>query len=199
MIPPYNIKHVSKMKRADQVKLMADTLLLEEKVDGFSIYFTCRDGYLDVATKQRQGVVEDPGAFVEILPRLQELYETGELNPDYTYYGEYLDVPHKVKHAYARAARGGIIIWDIHNHYILDDPTEWLDATDKATEAHRLGFETPNSWYAGLDSDRWEMVISPMLNQTSFLGGTKVEGIIIKNYSRLDKKGFPLTGKVVRE
>jgi hypothetical protein len=121
-----------------------------------------------------------------------DVIKTLPLHPEWTYRGEFLS---KHKHNclnYSRVPVNNIIIFDINY-----DEEYYLSYEDKEEEAKRIGLEVvPKLMYGTISSAD---DIKGMLERESILGGTKIEGIVIKNYSRFNPEKKALMGKFVSE
>lgn len=126
-------------------------------------------------------------AAVETVQRLAP-----DLTPNWTYRGEYLSKPKHNSLSYDRVPSQNVILFDINTG--LETYLPW---EAKAKEAGRLGLETVPCLYHGkIESPD---VLREMLHEVSVLGGTEIEGVVVKNYARftIDKKA--MMGKFVSE
>jgi hypothetical protein len=116
-----------------------------------------------------------------------------ELNNGWIYRGEVLCKPRHNTLTYDRVPRHNLIIFDIETakgeHY--------LDPVAREHEAARLDLETVPVIYTGALTNIQQFM--EILEKPSFLGGTKPEGIVIKNYNQYGVDGKVLMGKYVRE
>src|SRR5512139_1964042 len=136
MITPYGIQHFHSLSRAEQVKLLADPVVIEEKYDGFSLYFKVdKDGKLEVATKRRQHVEENPLNFERAIPLLESLKP--RMFSDLVYYCEWIDQNPMVEHTYDRLPLNGLVLWDVFD----EREQYWLAPGEKVREARELGVE----------------------------------------------------------
>lgn len=114
------------------------------------------------------------------------------LHPDWIYRGEYLQKPKHNSLVYNRIPKNYIVIFDIDiglQHY--------MSYEEKSKEADRLGLECVPLLKIG----KFETLESFMelMESESFLGGPKIEGIVIKNYERFLSDGKVMMGKHVSE
>jgi hypothetical protein len=171
--------------------IFAGEVLLEEKVDGSQVSFGIIDGELCCRSKGAQLQLDAPEKmFEKAIETIKEIAPA--LHPGWTYRGEYLA---KMKHntlAYDRAPKSYIIGFDIQTG--IETYMTW---EDKEFEFARLGLETVPLLYQGIVSGL-EM-FNGLLETVSILGGTKIEGVVVKNYTlfTLDKK--VAMGKYVSE
>lgn len=171
--------------------ILDGAVVIEEKIDGSQFSF----GVFDGGTRCRsKGKMQPPGehdhmfnAAVETVGRLAPT-----LHPGWTYRGEFLGNPKHNTLRYERVPKQHIIIFDINT-----DNEHYLTPDEKAEEAARIGLEVvPLLDVGGLSSiddlDRW-------LQTESILGGTTIEGVVVKNYRRFGRNKKVLMGKFVSE
>lgn len=170
--------------------LFSGPVTIEEKVDGSQFSWGLFDGELRARSKGQQLVMDAPEKMfnkaVELVVALKPLLHDG-----WTYRGEFLRSPHHNALTYSRVPKGHVVLFDINT-----GEEEYMLEREKKEEAERLGLEvvpTFNVVVSGVDQ------IIALLENESFLGGTKIEGVVVKNYSLfgLDKK--VLMGKYVSE
>jgi hypothetical protein len=170
-------------------ELFLDPVICEEKVDGSQFSFGRFDGELKCRSKGAQlNVIAPEKMFLKAV----EMARILDLHEGWTYRAEYLTKPKHNSLAYDRTPSCGLIIFDINV-----GEEDYLPYLEKAQEADRLGLEVVPILKEGMIEDIAHF--RQLLDTTSVLGGQKVEGIVIKNYSRfgLDKKA--LMGKFVSE
>jgi len=166
--------------------LFADPVLIEEKVDGSQFSFMLDEqGILHCRSHHNDLDLDVPDKMfrlaIEVVRGLSP-----ELHPGWIYRGEYLAKPKHNSLAYDRVPEKNIVIFDIETA-----PQCFLPPIVKLSEAIRLGLEVvPVLAHDPFDS--WEQ-LRELLDTTSFLGGQKIEGIVIKNYEKIS----PLTGHVL--
>jgi len=181
----YNVGHVF-------VKdIFSDTVLIQEKVDGSQFSFK-KDECGQVFCKSKNKIID--GDIQKIFAKAYNWVQTNShlLKPGWTYRGEALYKPKHNTLEYGRAPEAGFILFDI-DRGICDYLTQY----EVHVEAKRLGLEVVPSY-------RYEVIKDPstilgLLDQTSFLGGCKIEGIVIKNYHQMNKFGQTLMAKHVSE
>ena len=123
---------------------------------------------------------------VEYILSIKDLLVDG-----YFYHGEYLQKPKHNVLNYSRIPKNNIMIFDIEDKY--GNP---FDYGTKRQLAEDIGLETVpliKSPVRAVDD------IKSMLEVDSVLGGTKIEGIVIKNYMQLSPDGKYMVGKFVSE
>lgn len=172
-------------------ELLTDAVVVEEKVDGSMFAFGVFEGELKVRSKRQQLVPDAPEKMFaaavasahELIPRLVD---------GWTYYGEYLARPKHNALTYARVPERHVIIFDVSHQ-----PYGFLAYDEKKAEADRLGLETVPCLWSGSVTDLSQA--QEFLDRESCLGGTKIEGFVIKNYFRFGPDKKALMGKYVSE
>lgn len=169
--------------------LFANPVLVEEKVDGSQFSFGRFNGELKVRSK---GKVMFPDAPEKMFAEAVFVAGLLDLRDGWTYRGEYLQ---KQKHnciAYSRIPKSHIILFDINT-----DQERYLPYEEKAKEAERIGLEiVPLMFQGEIDNPA---IVQNFLERESILGGSKIEGVVIKNYSQFGADKKCLMGKYVSE
>lgn len=176
-------------------ELLDGPVIVEEKVDGSQLSFGLIDGKLRMRSK---GAPLDPDAaavpqkmFIRACESVKE--RASSLRPGYIYRGEYLRQPKHNTLAYNRHPNGFIVIFDVS-----EGPYSWVaDPAQKAELAAEIGLETVPLLHSGIVDNF--AAVEGFLERTSFLGGQRIEGVVIKNYARFTGDGKPMMGKYVRE
>ncbi len=164
-------------------EILSSPCVIEEKVDG-SQFSMCRtDGELSCRSKGKDIILDNPEKmFSKAVATAQAL----DLRDGWTYRCEYLASPKHNTLAYSRVPKMHLVVFDI-----CTGPESYLNPTEKRSECERIGLECvpcffdgiarPHDWQNGEQIDRaW---IEDRLSQDSFLGGCKIEGIVVKNYA----------------
>jgi len=188
-------------------EIFNDPVLVQEKVDGSQISFgvygggphegnvgnhpDCCEPVLRVRSKGAELVIEAPDKMfakgVEAIKAVQHL-----LWPGWTYRGEYLAKPKHNSLAYDRVPRNHIALFDIDQ-----GDQDYLDAPAVAQVAQALGFEAVPAFEIARFNSPAEL--RALLDTVSFLGGQKVEGVVVKNYARYGPDKKALMAKFVSE
>lgn len=174
-------------------ELLLDPVLVEEKIDGSQFSFGVFGGELRARSK---GAIIIPDAppkmFARAIAAVKERLDLGLLVDGWTYRGEVLDKPKHNTLSYSRVPKDNIILFDVNT-----GEENYLPYIDSLQVADHIGLEHVPKLYEG-KVDSFEL-FKGLLERESCLGGTTVEGVVIKNYSRfgLDKK--VLMGKFVSE
>lgn len=184
----YNLGH------AAIADLLNHPVIVEEKVDGSQFSFWRReDGELECRSKGAPiNLVAPEGMFKQAVETIKGLRD--ELYPGYVYRGEYLMKPKHNVMCYDRTPKRGIVIFDIN-------PTTegYLLHAEKTELAAEIGLETVPILFSGTISDA--TTIRAFLETESFLGGQKIEGVVIKpaGYDLFGKDKKVLMAKFVSE
>lgn len=177
-------------------KFLADLLkgevLVEEKVDGSQFSFGLRGEELHFRSRGATIYPETADklfkAAVEYIVSKKEWLIDG-----YTYRGEVLHAPRHNTLTYGRTPKHNVVIFDIEK----DDGQNFLTPYEKIAEADKLDLETVPAFALGAITDINQ--IKDFLEKESFLGGCKLEGVVLKNYSQFGEDKKVLMGKWVRE
>ncbi len=181
----YNLGH------AAVVDLFDGPVVVEEKVDGSQFSFGVFNGELKFRSKGKQMEPDAPEKMFTLAVEAVKAVKD-KLVDGWTYRGEYLQKPKHNSLCYERIPKNHIALFDINC-----GEESYIGPEAKEQEAKRLGFEVVPCYKV----DRLEKPedVKALLENTSFLGGVKIEGVVIKNYMKfgLDKK--VLMGKFVSE
>jgi len=164
---------------------------IEEKIDGSSISWQVIDGELAIRSKGADIHPDAPNNMFTLA--VQSIKERKDiLHPDWIYRGEYLQKPKHNTLRYGRVPKGNIILFDVE----VGEQT-YLDWYSKKGEADRIGLECVLLLYEGAVTGIDQLM--GFLDQDSILGGTKIEGIVAKNYSQFTMEKKIAIGKYVSE
>lgn len=179
--------------------LLLDPVLVEEKVDGsqfsFGVFpngdFSCYENQLRCKSKGAElNLFAPEKMFRSAVETVTDLIPF--LTPGWTYRAEYLAKPKHNTLAYDRIPNKHLMLFDVstgHESYLSYDA--------KRAEAHRLGLELVPCLFSGMITDPGEF--RELLDTQSILGGQKIEGLVVKNYSRFGLDKHILMGKFVSE
>ena len=171
--------------------IFSGSVIVEEKVDGSQFSFGVVNGELVCRSHGKQMVVDAPEKmFVRAVNTAKALLSS--LTPEWIYRGEYLEKPKHNTLCYSRVPDSNIIIFDI-----MTAPETYLPPDKKVWEANRIGLECVPLLYSG-KVENYEM-FQTFLEKESILGGTKIEGVVIKNYELFTMEKKPAMGKYVSE
>ena len=117
------------------------------------------------------------------------------LYPNWVYRGEYLLKPKHNTLEYYRVPHNHIIIFDI-----CDGLESYLSYSDLCAEAKRIGLEVVPLFAEGVFTEANILAHKDIwLSRESILGGTKVEGVVIKNYNVFTAEKKVAMAKIVRQ
>lgn len=168
-----------------------DDVIIEEKIDGSQFSFGFINDELQCRSKGKQIIIDAPeGMFQKAVDTVKQLETI--LHPNWIYRCEFLQKPHHNTLSYQRVPKHNLILFDINSGL-----EEYLSPIDKHREADYLDLEFVPLMYTGKVIN-FEM-FKDFLNKDSVLGGCKVEGIVVKNYSLFTKEKKVAIGKYVSE
>ncbi len=158
---------------------------ITEKLDGSQIGFGKVNGELYIRSKGQRIYPETVDKmFKTAVDVIQRRFDMGLLPDNTFYYGEYLS---KNKHnvlAYDTVPKSYIALYGIYDHTI----DEYIgNHEDLKCEAALLGIDVVPLLYKGpmvLQKQGENSLIANLMSTISYLGGQKIEGIVIKNYSQ---------------
>lgn len=166
-------------------------VVVEEKVDGSQFSFGVIDGTLHARSKGKELVLDAPEKmFAKAVETARRL--APDLHPGWTYRGEYLQSPKHNTLAYDRVPEGHVILFDIDT-----GDQDYLDPVAKLQEARRLDLEVVPVLAIGEIATVDQ--VRGLVAATSILGGTQVEGVVIKNYAHFTEDHKAMMAKYVRE
>lgn len=170
----------------DNRPFAAGNCLVQEKVDGSQISFGLIDGELSIRSKNTD--ITD-GSNSMFLPAIEAI-RSMDLTPEVVYRGECLTKPKHNTLKYHRTPASFIALFDAY------DSLNNLWATPKELHgaADALGCDAVPTLHVGpIDKEKF----GELLETESFLGGPKIEGIVIKRYDMLTKLYQPAFAKFV--
>lgn len=166
-------------------------VLIEEKVDGSQFSFGVIGGELYCRSKGKMLVLDEPekmfAAGVEAVKAIAD-----HLTPEWIYRAEYLKSPKHNTLTYTRAPSNHIALFDVQV-----GQESYLTSAAKCIEAMRIGVDCVTVLGSGVFSDFNSLI--GLLDRESFLGGTKIEGFVVKNYAQFGPDKKVLMGKYVSE
>lgn len=171
------------------LNIFEDDVLLEEKIDGSQFSMMRDTNGLHMRSKGAE-IFED--APEKMFNKAVETAKNLDLHPEWVYRCEYLQKPKHNTLCYERVPEKNLILFDIN----VGDEI-YLSYEEKLAEAERLGLEiVPQIWYGKIENAE---VFKTMLNRVSILGGTDIEGIVVKNYNKFTPDKKAMFGKYVSE
>jgi hypothetical protein len=115
-----------------------------------------------------------------------------DLTDGWTYRFEYLQSPKHNTLAYNRTPEKFLILFDI-----MRGPEDYMSPAEKQAEAKRLGIECVPVLFEGVVTGLEQF--NALLDRESVLGGCKIEGVVVKNYSLFTADKKVAVGKYVSE
>jgi hypothetical protein len=169
-------------------EIMSLPLQVEEKVDGSQLSIGRFDGFLRVRSSGAEFPWDAPEHMfapgVEALSKL-------DLHDGWTYRGEYVRKPKHNVLTYGRVPKNLFIVFDINT-----GEEDYLDYEAKKVEADRLGLDCVPLLYQGIVTAD---ILRELLQRESILGGTTVEGVVLKQYEVFGRNKKVLMAKYVAE
>lgn len=171
--------------------IFSGPVIVEEKVDGSQFSFGVINGEIVCRSKGKDLIIDSPEKM--FIPAVDIVKSKASiLKPGYFYRCEYLRTNKHNALCYDRTPRDFLVVFDIGR-----EGENYMTWKEKAEEAERIGLEVVPILFSGtIDSPS---IFNDMLNRISFLGGAKIEGVVVKNYDLFlgDKK--IAVGKYVSE
>jgi|SRR5579859_842568 len=167
-------------------------VIVEEKIDGSQFSFGKIDGELQMRSKSCQVFMEMPGMFEAATTTCDLLMP--DLPEGVIFRCEYLSKPHHNVLTYEREPKQNLIVYDI------EDPAfgGFIIPEMKRQWCKKFNLETVPLLFEGkITLDK----LQELLYNDSILGGTKIEGVVIKpkNYDLYGTDKKVLMGKYVSE
>lgn len=180
--------------------LLDGDVVVQEKVDGSQFTFGVKDGVLHCYSKNTEIDIENPEKmFATAVATVKAVHKRRDLGDGWIYRGEAFNSPRHNVLRYDRMPEGGIVLFDVQRPADIGDASVYDDEPSAVgLYAQAYGMEQVPTIYTGPGAAITKAMLDEWLTRESCLGGCKVEGVVIKNYSRfgLDKK--TLMGKYVR-
>lgn len=164
------------------------SLIVEEKVDGSQFSFGRFNGELKVRSKGKEMFTDAPE---KMFQKAVDAVSLLDLHNGWTYRGEYLSKPKHNTLKYDRVPTGHVIIFDINIGH-----ESYLSPLVKECEASRIGLECVPVLHIGVITGS---TLQSLLDTTSVLGGTTIEGVVMKQYDVFGQDNKIIMGKYVSE
>ena len=170
-------------------KLFDGPVLVEEKVDGSQLSIQL-DG--DVLKFRSKGATINPNEPNKMFKKAVEYAQSLSLPQGFIFRGECLNGKQHNKILYDDVPPGNFIVFDIQ-----DQNGVYLDYDNMSKLASDFGLMSVPAYFFGEINSMEELV--GFMERKPILGGTRIEGIVIKNYAHLGVDGKPLFGKLVSD
>lgn len=172
---------------------------LTEKIDGSQFVFGVFDGVLRYRSKGKEIYAESVDKmFRTAVSHVNEIYLLNTIEPEMIHYCEYLQRPKHNVLAYDSTPKRHLAIFGLQN---ATNGRFISDHESLSVAAEYLGIDVAPLIYSGM-IDSADALLG-MLDRDSYLGGQKIEGVVVKNYDRpflLGGQPIPLmAGKYVSE
>jgi hypothetical protein len=178
-------------------KLLPGPVVVQEKVDGSQFSFGNLKGEFHARSKGQQVGYggNQEGMFQEAVRTADLIFRTGTLPEGMTLRCEFLQKPKHNTLTYGRVPYGHLAVFDVEL-----EGQRLLAPKDVMAQVAPWKLEVVPLLYEGLLERReLDQKLEEWLARESFLGGTRIEGVVIKNYSQYDSFLKPLMGKYVQE
>lgn len=174
--------------------IFKDPVYVQEKVDGSQFSFALVDGSLVCKSKNATRSLSSPDKlFAPAVETAKKLADFDLLDEGKVYRAEAMYAPCHNTLEYNRRPKGGMVLFDVEIGREDRLPPEKV-----ISEAQRLGIDAAPFLYHG-EIDELDDLKS-FLEEESFLGGARMEGIVVKNPERFNPKtSKQLMAKLVRE
>ena len=190
-----NYSKIHQLYHRDTARMMGETVVIQEKIDGSQISFGAVDIMLSVRSKNQDISQHETNMFTLAMENLKNIHESASLPDGYVFRGEYLSRPKHNVLDYDSVPAWNIIIYDIENK---DGSNDYFHPETVREIAEEYGFQVVPTLWTGPYEDVTQELIDELLKNKSILGGQLIEGIVIKCYSRMDSNDKALMCKYVR-
>ena len=187
----------------DLARLLTGHVVVQEKVDGSNLSFGVDPTGRPFIWSRTQELtpLAPVKMFAEAVEAINPLFNL--LKRGTTLRCEYLQKPKHNVLAYDRVPKKHLVLYDLEIYnseadvWVMQDSRALLEST-----ALMLGIDVVPEFYRGTFPSDFGLpaLVETWHNKESFLGGPKIEGVVIKNYEQTDERsGAPyLVGKSVR-
>ena len=164
---------------------------VEEKLDGSQFSFGAHGGHLKCRSKGVELDINAPEKmFVLGVEYAKKLHGACLLTEGWTYRCEFLNKPKHNTLAYDRTPKNNLCLFDVMVGF-----EDYADRATLEVEAARLDIDAVPLLFQGEVAGPDELEIQ--IDRVSYLGGAKIEGVVIKNRQKFGKDGKPLFAKYV--
>lgn len=195
-----NLPHVPKIYRLGESHtagvLSGPGVVIEEKYDGSQFSFGIVEGKLQCRSKENILDLNAPGMFALAVKTAKQLFEDGKLVEGWIYLCEFLAKPKHNVLTYSRVPAGNLVLYDVRCIGAEGSHTFFMDPKTKQSYARELGLEPVRDF----SPEAFDFVQNDLKIESS-LGGTDIEGVVVKNYFKphAEHNTWPLTAKLVAE
>lgn len=176
MLPAY--QKIEQFYSSVSQQMIGHHVYVTEKVDGSQISFGIINNELMIRSRHNSiPLMNPPKMFQEAVGSIVALCETQRLTPGLVYRGEYLSKPKHNVITYARVPEHNIILYDVDTWKFPLEDTSFCSPFEYV----------PFIWSCNFEDITQEM-LDEWLDRESILGGSKIEGVVIKAYSVIDSR-----------
>ncbi len=174
-----------------------EEVVVQVKIDGSQLSWGKRNGKVFARSRNNELVMSlDEGGMFRL--GVQTMLELKDLLVDgYTYRGEFLSKPKHNSIKYSRVPTKNIMLFDVDK-----GDQDYMNPEELKLEAERLGLESTMSWTISVEELKSKGVttfLDGLLKTECVLGSEYVEGLVIKNYKRINADSKIVMGKYVSE
>lgn len=194
--------HIPHLGDPSLYNLMKGEVVIQEKLDGSLFRWQNQGDRLQAGSKNVIFTDTDPpkGYFLPAVRYLESILD--RIPQGFVFYGELVASSKHNAITYSKVPTHQIMLFDAIN-VGLTEPVWMRDHEWIREQAERMEIDPPTVFYRGQGSVANVAMIEELLKRTSYLGGSIIEGVVIKNYSqpsadRYHPLGF-CCGKMVRE
>lgn len=157
-------------------KIFDDEVEVTEKIDGSQIGFGQIGGRLVTRSKGR--IFDTPDSLFSLgFDVITNLFDAGKIPEGYKFYGEYLSKPKHNTLSYTRTPTNYICLFGVQHpdgHFLSHEHIRYWGET--------LNLDTVPLLYWGRVRDYTHF--SDLMDTESYLGGARIEGVVVKNYNK---------------
>jgi hypothetical protein len=192
MISSYSKIHQAGHRETEGMK--GQLVQIEEKIDGSQFSFMYDGEKVHFRSKNQQIYPDNPPKlFAKAVEYIKE--NTRDLCVNRVYRGECVTSNKHNTLEYARCPKGYVVIFDLEKS---DGSCDYGNDLIRAYTCSYLFDVVPVLW-RGKYEDVTSELIEELLDTESILGGTKIEGVVIKCYDKFDSKDKVLMCKYVSD
>lgn len=165
---------------------------VQEKVDGSQFSFGIRNDKLVMRSKRVElELGGNHGMFTPITDYIETIID--RLTPGWVYRGEFLSKPKHNVLRYERIPSNHLVLFDID----MTGQQCYVNRDTLTTEAEKLGFDAIPELRRGVVDSVTDLL--SFLERTSFLGGSLIEGVVVKRRDLFTMEKKIAIGKYVSE
>lgn len=178
----------------DAADVLMGTVVIEEKFDGSQFTFGNVGGNLEMRSNGQQMNPDNVQAMFSIAAdTAKRLFAEERIPEGVIIRGEAFWRPKHVNIQYDRIPVGGVMVFDVER------AGENLSRIDKEEFVKGIGLEIAPALFVGPGADITTEKLNELLGTKSILGGTVIEGVVIKNYAMRTRDGKLMKAKVVND